>query len=151
MVAKGDQYHRLRVRAQLVHQLGKLCIGLEYGVQVVVHRVPAFQAVVLGEVLRGTGIPGGVGAVALDIDRKGEVGFPGLLVLLEIAVDLRQEDRILRVSGLGALLKIPLQETVMCKPHIPVDVLAIIEPLEIGVAALHRVALIPQVGAALFV
>ena len=83
--------------------------------------------------------------MALDIDGEGEIGLAGGLVFLEIAVDLREKNGVLRVDGGGAGLVVPLVIAVPLKAQIAVDILAVVEPLIVGVAALHRVALIPEV------
>ena len=150
MVAEEDEHHRLLLCSELVDELLQLHVTIHDGRHVVVHGVFALLGVVPGEVVHGAvALGGGIGPVALDVDAEGEVGLAGILVGLEVAVDLRQEDAVLRQIGLGQILIVPLQEAVALKAQIAVEVLAVVEPLVVGMAALHGVALlaeIPDIG-----
>ena len=145
MIAKGHQHHRLLILPQAVHQFGQLLVGLPNHVQVVGDGLPALQAVVPRQQLLHPHVPGGVGAVALHVDGEGEIGSAGGLVLLKIAVDCGQKIGVLGVDGVRHVLKVALHEAVALQAHVGVDILPVVKPLVIGVAALRRVALAAQV------
>ena len=83
--------------------------------------------------------------MALHVDGEGEIGSAGGLVLLKIAVDCGQKIGVLGVDGVRHVLKVALHEAVALQAHVGVDILPVVKPLVIGVAALRRVALAAQV------
>ena len=146
MVPEGHQHHRLRRCPQPVDECRQLPVRLHNGSHVGVHGVSALRGILLpGKVLLRPGVPGGVGAVALDVDGEGETGLPRLPALFQVGVDLRQQNGVLRIDRLGHPVIVPLQIPVLLKPQIPVDVLPVIEPLVIGMAPLDGVPLLPEI------
>ena len=151
MIPKEHDDHRLFFLPEVIKEGRQVLIGVPDRTQIV------FQNALLavGELaiaVINKGILGApptlrtvIGAMALVAHIEGKIGFAGFLVVFIEPDDLREKHLVHGHFSAGELLIIIFHKVIVFKPQVPVDIFPVIEPLETGVAALHRIALIPEV------